>query len=580
MTPPNKQTLAKSENKKTRERDALRWLFAQIRSVLHLLAFASLGQIVLSGIGVGVAFCSRDIIDAATEGTRGRFYQALFTLLGALVLSILISIFNSAISERLRARTGIAIQRRVFSILLRKDYESASTLHSGDALNRLTSDVKVVSEGASSIVPSLAALSTRLVFSFVALCYFDVKLALVFFFGGFFVFGFATLYRKRIKLLHKEMQAAEGRKRAFWSEAFQNLFVVKSFLREPEMDARSDELLEDHYRATMRRRNFGLLASGGLHTLFTFGYWGALAWQSYRIFNGTATFGETIAVLELVGAVQSPFTSLSGLIPRYYNAIASAERIRELEDLPDEEASFEEPYDARELYERLDAIVFDGASFSYRREGKEVEVLADASFEWKKGENVVVSGRSGIGKSTLFKILTGVCRLKSGRAYLRLTNGEELPLNRRARGLFALVPQGNMILSGTIAENIAFFKKGAEVESIRRAAEAAEATFIDETPDGFDARLGENGRGLSEGQIQRVAVARALFSDAPILLLDEATSALDSKTERTLLERLTQRTDKMVVVVSHRPTAFEFIKQETKIQGDRVASVVTGDATR
>ena len=566
-SPKESESLPPSKaERRTKEREILAWLALQFRSTLVLLVIASLGQTFLSGVGVYGAFCSRDVIDAATSGDRPLFWRAAATLLGAFLFAIFASIFNQAIAERLRARAGVALQKRTFATLLSKDYEATTARHSGDALNRLTSDVKVVATGVSSIVPSLAAFSTRLLFAFVALCYFDYALALTFLVLGAGVFAATFVFRKRAKELHKAMQVAEGKKRSFWQEALGNLWVVKALAFEDSARARSDALLADHYAATMRRRNFGLIAGGGLHLVFTASYFGALVWQAYRILKGETTFGATVAVLELIGNVQGPFSGLSGLLPKYYNAIASAERLREIEDLPDEPGADAPQLDGAALYDELEAIVFENVSFSYRRDDKEVEVFKNDSFEWKKGQSVAVSGRSGIGKSTLFKLLTGVVRPTSGRIYLRTKSGE-IPVDRRTRKLFALAPQGNMLFSGSIAENLALFRQGVPPDRLDEALRLADAEFVAELPEGRDSILGEKGAGLSEGQIQRLAIARAAASEAPILLLDEATSALDARTERIVLERLSNESGRTLIVVSHRPAAFEFVESETALRG-------------
>lgn len=557
-----------------KERETLVWVIAQFRSAFVFLIVASLGQAFLSGLGVYGAFCSRDVIDAATSGSRERFWIAALVLGVATALSLGVSLFNQAISERLRARADMALQRRGFSTLLRKDFEATSARHSGDAINRLTSDVREVTDGAATIVPSLVSLVTRLSFSFVALCYFDWKLASFFVITGVFVFCGSWLFRKKMKALHKAMQAAEGRKRSFWHEALGNLLVVKAFSRETEVEARSDELLEAHYKATMRRRNFSLITWGGMSVFFSMSYFGALVWQAYQVLIGASTFGSTIAVLQLIGNVQGPFSSLSGLLPRYYNAIASAERLRELDNLPDERGSDVEQLDGAKLYDELESIVFEDVTFHYRRGDKEIDVFRNASFELPRGKSVVVSGRSGIGKSTLFKLLVGVCKPNSGRIYLRTRSGE-IPVDRRTRALFAFVPQGNMLFSGAISENLAFFRHDVDLERMREGVREARAEFIDNLPKRYDTTLGEKGAGLSEGQIQRLAIARAACSDAPILLLDEATSALDSETERSVLTRLTRDTNKTLIIVSHRPAAFDFADVEANVGAEQSVVVRT-----
>lgn len=562
--------MKQADEQQTNDRETIAWLFSIFRSTLPLLIIASIGQTVSSGLGVWTAFGSRSVVDAATSGARDEFVRSAVFLFVLILGAITVSIINHAIIERLRARSGVALQARAFGTLIRKDYMATTSRHSGDALNRLTSDVKVVCDGASTIAPTLVALISRLLFAFAALCYFDARLACIFLSVGVFIFLFTAVFRKRLKALHKAVQKAEGKKRAFWQEALENLFVVKAFQREPEIEERSNELLDAHFKATMKRRNFGLLASGGFNTLFSLNYFGALAWQAWLVLIGESTFGAMTAVLQLVGKVQSPFAGLSGLVPKYYNALASAERLRELENLPDEAGVDVEPYSAEALANEAEAIVFDGVTFRYDREGKQVDVLEDASFEIPLGKNVVVSGRSGIGKSTLFKLLSGVCRPNAGRIYLRTRTLGDIPVDRRTRALFAIVPQGNMLFSGTIAENITFFRGGAGEAKLREAARLARAEFIDEAPGAFDAALGEKGAGFSEGQIQRLAIARAANSDAPVLLLDEATSALDATAERDALDRLTKDSQKTLIIVSHRPAAFNVADMEATFVDGRV----------
>ncbi len=566
-------TTQENERKlKLPERETFLWLATQFRSTVPFLIAAALGQTALSGVGVWGAFCSRDVIDTAASGNRESFYVACAMMLLSIVCGISVAIFNSAISERLRARSEIALQRRAFGVLLNKDYTGVTSRHTGELLNRLTSDVKVVTDGLSTILPAAVAFTSRLVFAFAALCYFDKRLAVIFFGLGVCVFCCALLFRGKIKRLHKKMQEAEGRKRSFWHETLLNLFVVKAFSREPEMIDRADGLMKDHYRATMTRRNFGLFVSGGLHAIFSFGYFFAMTWQAYRILLGQSTFGSTLAVLQLVRNVQGPFAGFSGLLPRYYNALASAERLRELEALLDEAGAETERLDGGKLYDEFESIVFENVTFSYQRGKRVVEVFKDASFELPKGANIVVSGRSGIGKSTLFKLLTGVCRPDSGKIYLK-TKSRNIPVDRRTRALFSLAPQGNMLFSGSILENVEFFRPRDDEKGAKEALTTASAEFVDELQDGSATTIGEKAAGLSEGQAQRLAIARCVYADAPIALLDEATSALDSATERDVLTRLTRQTNKMLIWISHRPAAFQFVDLELRID-DGACSVL------
>ncbi len=547
-----------TSNASSSDLETLKWITAQFKSILTPTILASLGEVVSSANGVAFAFCSKNVIDSAVSGDRGALIYASIQTGALLLWTLVVDMGIDALVERIRAGAQVALQNRTYKILLQKDFEASNARLSGDVMNRLTSDVAVVCNGVSTIIPSFVSLTTRLIFAFAALCYFDARFASVFLVVGVGVFLGTRLFRKRLKRLHKAVQEAEGTKRAFWQETLDNLFVVKTFARETIVCEHSQKLQDEHYRATMRRRNFGLLAGGGVRSAFSFGYLFALVWSAFKLCAGTISFGTTTATLQLVGKVQSPFSGLSGLLPRYFNALASAERLRELEDDPDERGANEPTFSGKELFDDADAIVFDDVSFVYRRkEGEPVRVLDRASFTLPIRKNVVFRGRSGVGKSTLFKLLIGLLQPTTGEIYLQTRSGK-IPLDRRTRELFASVPQGNLLFSGTIRENVAFFRDDMSEERIRTALRVAGADFVDDLPDGLDALLGEKGVGLSEGQAQRIAIARAVASDAPIMLLDEATSALDLGSERKVLTRLVNESGKTLFFVSHRPAVFEF----------------------
>jgi len=556
-------------NANANDRATLAWIMTRFRPILTPTIFASLGEVVTSANGVAFAFCSRNVIDSAVSGDREALVLASIQTGALLLWTLAVDMGIAALVERISAGARVALQNRIYRAYLQKDFESSIARASGDVMNRLTSDVGVVCEGVATIVPSFVALTTRLIFAFAALCYFDARFATVFLIVGIGVFFGTRLFRKRLKRLHKAVQEAGGRKRAFWQETLDNLLVVKTFARESLVDERSRALQNEHYRATMKRRNFGLVAGGGFRSVFSAGYLFALVWSAFKLCAGTTTFGTTTATLQLVGKVQSPFSGLSGLLPRYFNALASAERLRELEDAPDERGANESEFDVSELWDDAEAIVFDDVSFAYRREGgAPICVLDRASFELPIRKNVVFCGRSGIGKSTIFKLLTGLLQPTSGEIFLRTRSGK-IPLDRRTRALFATVPQGNLLFSGSIRENVAFFQGDMSEEQIRTALRVSGASdFVDALPDGLDATLGEKGVGLSEGQAQRIAIARAAASDSPILLLDEATSALDAGSERNVLTRLVEESGKTLYLVSHRPAAFEFAETRVELTDD------------
>ena len=305
----------------------------------------------------------------------------------------------------------------------------------------------------------------------------------------------------------------------------------------------------------------------GFSVIFVCAYIYGLIWGSFQILGGVITYGVLTEILSLVSQISTPIQGLTSILPQYYQALASAERIMEIEEFPDEHIEeMNTSIDLKELYDNLSSIEFKNITFSYDRD----IVLYDTSLSIKKGEFIVITGISGIGKSTLTKLLLDVFPVDKGEIYLEQKDGSRVVVDKNVRGLFAYVPQGNFLLSGTIRDNISFVRPEASDEEIMRAAEIACADFIDELPEGLDTVLGEKGTGLSEGQIQRVAIARAILCDASIIILDEATSALDEKTELKLLENIEKLKNKTCILISHKKAAYKVCGKEVRIEDKKI----------
>jgi ATP-binding cassette subfamily B protein len=272
-------------------------------------------------------------------------------------------------------------------------------------------------------------------------------------------------------------------------------------------------------------------------------------------------YGTVTAILQLVNQIQSPFAALSGVMPQYYELIASTERLMEIEKVPDEEADNMEDICVAETYDKLKYINFDNISFKYDRD----IILDNTSLKVNKGDFVAIMGISGIGKSTLLKLLLGVFKVENGKIELCLDD-KNIPADYHTRRLFSYVPQGNFLLSGTIRENLLFINDKASDDEIQKAIEiSCSDQFINELPEGLETVIGEHGIGLSEGQLQRLAIARSLLSNSPVMLLDEATSALDEATEKRFLENLKSLQDKTCIIVSHKNAALEICNKHIQI---------------
>lgn len=548
-----------------KDKSTLKWIYGQSKAQIWVVVLLAVLRCSLTVLGVTFALTSQYVIDAAVAKNLGGLMDSAIKLLIIIVVQIGLRLIGQAIEAHVGARLRLNLRNRIFTSVLKKDYSAATSYHSGDLLTRMNNDISIISSGILALIPSVLALLVGLVYALIALTRLDRNFAFIFCFGGILVLIVITAFRKILKNTHKRVQETEAKVRAFLQESLGSLLMVKVFGIEKEVSEKAADLQEENYKAQMVRRNLTIFSTSGLSMVFSLGSLYALVWSSYRLFAGTITFGALTAIIQLVNQVQSPFASLSGVVPQYYSIIASTERIIELDNLPDEP----ENYNALEPvsdYEKLRRIVFEDVSFGY---GRDI-VLEGANLAIEKGDFAVIAGISGIGKSTLIKLLLGVLNPEKGGIFLE-SDGKRREVGKYSRPLFSYVPQGNLLLSGTIREAVSMVRPDATDEDIMKAAEiSCAAEFIGHLPEGLDTKIGEKGAGLSEGQVQRLAVTRAILSDAPIILLDEATSALDEDTELRLLQNIRKLDNKTCVIISHKRAAFDICNKHIYIENKKI----------
>lgn len=546
---------------KNPDKAAVSWLSERTKGRRGALAAIIAGNAVFAAAGAAFSLLCRGIIDSAVSGDRYGILGYAAGLGGFVLLQLVLRLVCNSLSEYIRAGLEMDMRGKLFGKLLSAELSSVTKYHSGELLNRMFSDVKICADGIADIVPAAVNMVTRLVCAGVIMVFLEPWFAALFAAAGIVVFAVTRFFRGRLKGLHRQVQEKEGAVRSFLQESLESAAVVKVFGAEQKMLRQNDRNQREHYKIRMKRRAIGIISGAGFGLIFQAGYVLALVWGAFGIFNGGMTYGTLTAVLQLVNQIQSPFAGLSSLFPQYYAMLASAERVIELESLPEEQKA------AKTLdYADFQRLEVSGLRFAYDENG-EKDVISRADFTLNRGETAALTGISGGGKSTLFMLLLGAYRPNDGAIRIWGGSGEFSP-GQETRGIFAYVPQGNCLFSGTIRENIAFMSN-AEVsdEEIMQAAKAACAEeFIAQLPNGLDTRIGENGYGLSEGQAQRIAVARALYSGAGFLLLDEATSALDEQTERKLLENISAMDGKTVLIVTHRPAALKICGRQLTLK--------------
>lgn len=558
---------------------ALRFLRERLHRQAPALILLSFMMAAVSVLSVSMAIFMARAIDAAVAGDTKRMFVQLGIMVGVTVAGLSLRFLARLLQTRMSFRMSMALRRSLMERILDRDYALVTRYHSGDLMNRITNDTSVVAEAASSLMPKLFEFAAKLIVAFVILAKYDWIFAVLSLGAAIFVAIFSTIIRPHIKRLHRRMQETEGASRAFMQEVAENQLAVRVFGASDSMLQRVDALQEKSFFAAMKRRLLSVLAGEGMSFVFTLGVLAALSWGAMSIAGvfgpeRVITYGALAAVLQLVSQVQAPFSQLTSLVPQFFTMTASCERLMEIEYLPAERGA-----EAEEPPSDFVSASFENVSFSYEKDGSETKVLENASFTLDRGDFVAVTGISGIGKSTLMKLLLGVYSPREGRVTV-CGSDKQLEAGASARRLFAYVPQGNLLLSGTIRENIAFFKKDADDALIMRAARTACAEeFINSLPAGLDSVIGEHGMGLSEGQAQRLAVARALLTDAPVLLLDEATSALDADTERRLLENLRSGGFETVVIITHKPAALSVCSKQLRIENGHIILKNTSKTT-
>lgn len=546
-----------SNKKKSSDKEMLLWIYKNCKKHLPAVAVITLFSVIVSLTFVVLALISKDVIDVATGSKEGSlvFYGGL--LLATIAVQIILHICDMLLKTYANGKLTILLRKNLFTAISRRKYSEITEYHSGDLLNRLTSDIETVQSAVVNIIPSVASMVAKIVGGLAALIALDKRIALIILVFGFTVPALGRIISRKYKDIHKDVQATEGKSRSFMQECIENIVVLKAFEGEAPFVRKLMQYMKKNYSLKVKRTKVSIITHMSLYTFFTVGYYAVLLWGAGQISSGAITYGTLMAFLQLFQQIKAPLQNVSGIIPQYYSALASAERLVEIEKgdndkQPDEQA-------LADVIKDFSGIELNNITFAYKDE----IVLNNLNLAVEKAKITAITGESGSGKSTIFKILLGLYEPKQGT----ITVNGNIPLDTSLRGIFAYVPQGNMILSGTVRENLTICNENVTEEEIIKATKVAEIyDIISALPDGFETELSERGGGLSEGQLQRISIARALLTNAPVLLLDEATSALDEATETKVLNNIREIEGKTILFVTHRNTSLKVCDKILRIE--------------
>ena len=532
----------------------LRWISKLAAPVAPMLTGAVLCQLVLVGIALCYVYISKSLVDVASGVGEGGARELV--LLGcAMVLTILLRIaFQSCISyveSKAEIKIANSLRQREFDKLMHLKSDYRKHWHSGDLVNRMQSDVSAVASSIGRVIPNLTGALLKFSAAFAYMLVLEARLAWLLVlvipvgvFGGRFVL-------RRTRALTLAVREGDGKVQSHVQESVQHLPVIQGLEYGANSSSELEMIQDDFYSKIMRRTRFSIVARILTALAFSLGYAIAFLWGVRGIWLGSVSFGLMTAFLQLVGQIQRPLLEMSEQLPSLFHCSASIDSLMEIEAMPGEEEG------EALMMDGIAGVRLENLSFHYP-DGEEM-IFDNFSHDFKPGSRTAVIGETGIGKSTLIKLLMSLLQADSGKITLYDLKGNCAAASSRTRCNMVYVPQGNTLFSGSIRENLLMGKPDADESQMREALHRAAADFVDRMPEGLDSQCFEAGGGLSEGQAQRIAIARALLRPGSILLLDEFSSALDPETEELLLERLNDgSSDKTMIFITHRERVADY----------------------
>ena len=558
--------------------DDWRWIFTYSRRYKGAIVFYTLLGIFSTAMGLVSSVASKYVIDIVTGYQTEKLGIMIAITVGGAAFSLTFSSVIKRLSAKLSIDINNDVQADIFDQIVDADWKAINEYRSGDILHRFNQDVSTVSSNAISWLPSIIIAVFNFVATFAVIWHYNKVMSLLAFAGAPVMLLMSKYLIRKQREYSRKVKEVGSEMTGFEVETFYNMDTIKSFgitrmygkkLRKLQKKLREISLT---YNMFTIKTNVFMSVLGLIIQYAAFGYCLFLLW-THQITYGTMTL-----FLEQRGRLANAFNNVVGIIPNFLTSSVSAHRIRELIDLP-RERHLPESQELRGLVDDGFEVRMRDVCFSYK-EGD--QVITDSAFRARPGEIVALVGPSGEGKTTMIRLMLGLIRPDEGMAYLRGSDGTEVEMNADSRFLFSYVPQGNTILSGTVAENMRMVKEEATDEEIIEALKIACAwDFISKMPDTINAKIGERGRGFSEGQAQRIALARAVLRDAPILLLDEATSALDVTTERNVLRNIIQqKPNKTCIVTTHRPTVLNICNRVYRVMQTRVTELDEEESSR
>ena len=544
----------------------VKWFFREIARFRWTFVAVLLFQVVGVAISLFYVWLSKDLVDTAVEHFQGVLQsQRIISLAIIFTLVSLSRPILTAIKSYMQSRMAVSmtnsLRQRLFDEMLKTEVDVGRKYHSGDMINRMESDVSAVTNAFCAAVPNLFWAGLQFAAAFACVLYVDLRLSLILVVLLPIAAPAGKFIMKKVRKLTLRIKSSDSRIQSHIQESIQHHTLLRTLEYTDGSSQMLGELQDENYSRNLKRIGFSIIARVLMSLAFTLGYLVAFLWGVRGLSTGVVTYGVMTAILQLVGQLQRPLLLASENLPSLLHCTASIDRLMELEDLPKEEAE-----DALMLGAPAGVRV---RNLSFQYPDGEEKVIDNLSFDFKPGSRIAITGRTGIGKTTLLKLILALSRPTSGS--IELYDSEtSVPVSVKTRCNFAYIPQGNTLFSGTVRENLLMGDRNADEERMKEVLHLAAADFVMDLPEGLDTICSEAGGGLSEGQAQRIAVARGLLRPGSIVLLDEFSSALDPATEEEMLSRLTAKdglcAGKTMIFITHRESILNFCDSELKFE--------------
>lgn len=536
----------------------IKWLWHSVHGIrLSLFVSGTIG-IIQVGLSLTFIWASKQMIDIATSKYDGNLMTYILLAIGCMAGQPLLSALSTRLKSKAEIKQRNALQYRLFNHLIHSKWSGRESLHTADMTNRMDDDVNVVTTAMCWTIPSIFVTCIQLAGALIFLAHMDIRLALVLIVIMPMAILLSKGYVRKMRRLTKEIRESDSRVKSYMQEHLGHRALITAMQQEDSVSEKFFDLIGNYGRQILYRTNYTLFSRTVVQWGFSAGYLTAFLWGVLGLRDGSVTFAMMTTFLQLVAQIQRPIVELSRQIPSFIHVSTSIDRLTQIEELPVEEESPSTPLG--------DAPGIRMADISYTYpEGKE-PTISHFTHDFAPSTVTALIGETGIGKSTLTRLMLAQITPQEGKITFYNHQGEEVQAGVGTRCNIVYIPQGNTLLSGTIRSNLLLGNPNATEEEIHQSLYIAAADFVYELPDGLDSICGEKGVGLSEGQAQRIAIARGLLRSGGIVVMDEPTSSLDSETERTLLKRLSENlTGKTFVIVTHRILPAEFCDTTVKL---------------